>query len=87
MRPFVTGPTGFGFTHPGLERNSSYAIERDSAGAVISIGELLLPGEILLARGEPYHTPWLQVAAGTGIDGVSAAFHAGLRALPAYTRL
>jgi alpha-galactosidase len=54
---------------------------------VISIGELLLPGEILLARGEPYHTPWLQVAAGTGIDGVSAAFHAGLRALPAYTRL
>jgi alpha-galactosidase len=48
-------------------------------------GELLLPGEIALAPGDSYTTPWVYVAASrTGLDGLAAQFHGYLRALPAH---
>jgi alpha-galactosidase len=50
-------------------------------------GELLLPGEITLAEGESYATPWVYVAATrSGLDGLSAQFHEYLRSLPAHPR-
>jgi alpha-galactosidase len=43
-------------------------------------GELLLPGEIALAQGESYATPWVYLAAtDSGLDGLSAQFHGYLR--------
>ena len=50
-------------------------------------GELLLPGEITLARGGSYTTPWVYlVAAQDGLDGLAAQFHGYLRAQPAHPR-
>jgi alpha-galactosidase len=48
-------------------------------------GELLLPGEITLAEGEDYTTPWVFLAASrAGLDGLAAQFHGYLRSLPAH---
>ena len=48
-------------------------------------GELLLPGEICLAEGESYATPWVYLAATrSGLDGLSAQYHAYLRSVPAH---
>ena len=45
-------------------------------------GELLLPGEIALAEGESYATPWVYLAATrSGLDDLSAQFHGYLRQL------
>lgn len=50
-------------------------------------GELLLPGEIALAEGESYATPWVYLTATrAGLDDLSAQFHGYLRALPAHPR-
>ncbi len=50
-------------------------------------GELLLPGEIVLAEGESYATPWVYLAASrAGLDELSAQFHGYLRAQPAHPR-
>jgi alpha-galactosidase len=60
--------------------------ERMLQGATtIGGGELLLPGEISLAEGESYATPWVYVAATrSGLDDLSAQFHGYLRSLPAH---
>jgi alpha-galactosidase len=51
----------------------------------ISGGELLLPGEVRLAAGESYASPWVHLAAAEhGLDELAAAFHGYLRALPAH---
>jgi len=50
-------------------------------------GELLLPGEIALAQGESYATPWVYLAATrAGLDGLSAQFHGYLRSVAAHPR-
>jgi hypothetical protein len=50
-------------------------------------GELLLPGEITLAQGQSYTTPWVYlVASQDGLDGLAAQFHGYLRAQPAHPR-
>ena len=60
----------------------------DAPGATtIGGGELLLPGEIVLAEGESYATPWVYLAAArSGLDDLSAQFHGYLRSLPAHPR-
>lgn len=47
-------------------------------------GELLLPGEMRLAPGTGYESPWLLAAHGTGLDEVSGRFHDWLRARPSH---
>src|SRR3954452_21221792 len=42
-------------------------------------GELLLPGEVCLARGESYTTPWLYGSVGDGLDELAGRFHTYLR--------
>jgi alpha-galactosidase len=50
-------------------------------------GELLLPGEIVLAEGESYATPWVYLVAGRdGLDDLSAQLHGYLRSQPAHPR-
>ena len=88
----VTGPGQFGFghgqvvaVHVAWSGNSVLRLERDPlTPTTIGGGELLLPGEIGLAAGESYATPWVFVAAGTGLDDVAAAFHTWLRSRPAH---
>jgi len=62
--------------------------ERMLPGATtIGGGELLLPGEISLAEGESYTTPWVYLAAArSGLDDLAAQFHGYLRSRPAHPR-
>ncbi|MFC5727567.1 MULTISPECIES: alpha-galactosidase [Nocardioides] len=89
----VVGTPGFGTTeghvvgaHVAWSGNSVLRLERDPArGTTIGGGELLLPGEIGLARGESYRTPWVFIgAADDGLDGLAARLHDYQRGLEAH---
>jgi alpha-galactosidase len=62
--------------------NSHYLVERGFDGQQsIGAGELLLPGEVVLAPQESYEAPALiAVYSSQGLDGISSAFHSHLRA-------
>jgi alpha-galactosidase len=68
--------------------NSHYLVEKLFDGSVsMGAGELLLPGEITLAAGETYEAPALvSVFSSEGLDGVSSAYHAHLRARPMHPK-
>nr|WP_179756184.1 alpha-galactosidase [Kineococcus aurantiacus] len=96
--PLVTalGPAGFGFrhgevwaVHTAFSGNHRTVVERLSSGATtVSGAELLLPGEVRLATGEQYRTPWVYAAwSAEGLDGVAARFHDHLRSRPHHPRL
>lgn len=52
---------------------------------VVQLGELLASGDVTLAPGETYSSPWLEAAASTrGLNGVSQAFHASIRSGPVH---
>jgi alpha-galactosidase len=73
-------PSGLGMTH-GRDQRLVPGV------TTIGGGELLLPGEITLAEGESYTTPWVYLAATqTGLDGLAAQFHGYLRSVPAHPR-
>ncbi|CAH0182606.1 Alpha-galactosidase [Microbacterium sp. Bi128] len=82
------GTPGFGFSsgevwgiHVGFSGNHRHYAEQLSAGAqVVGGGELLLPGEVRLAEGATYRTPWLYGAYGDGLDEQAHRFHRFLRA-------
>jgi alpha-galactosidase len=76
-------PSGLGMT--GEEAAAGEGIR--PGATTIGGGELLLPGEISLAEGEAYATPWVYLAAArSGLDDLSAQFHGYLRSLPAHPR-
>ncbi len=70
----------------GMAETDAGPRERMQPGiTTIGGGELLLPGEIALAQGESYATPWVYLAASQGgLDGLAAQFHGYLRAQPAH---
>lgn len=82
------GTPGFGFArgrvhavHTAFSGNHVHLAERAATGErLIGGGELLLPGEIRLARGEGYRGPWLYGSFGDGLDEVARRFHRHLRA-------
>lgn len=84
------GEPGFGFqtgeiwaTHVAFSGNHRSFADRVTAGVqVLGGGELLLPGEVRLARDESYETPWVYLAYGVGLDAVAHRFHRWLRARP-----
>ncbi|MWV60671.1 alpha-galactosidase [Rathayibacter sp. VKM Ac-2754] len=84
------GEPGFGFAggeiwslHVGWSGNHVHQVERVSTGVqTLGGGELLLPGEVRLAQGESYRSPWLYAAHGVGLDAVARRFHRLLRARP-----
>ena len=88
----AAGTPGFSFTsgevwavHVAWSGNHREYAERMSNGTtVIGGGELLLPGEVRLAAGEEYGSPWVYAAYGAGLDGVSARFHNYLRSRPGH---
>ncbi|MET0695340.1 MAG: alpha-galactosidase [Propionibacteriaceae bacterium] len=86
------GVPGFGFAegeiwsvHTGWSGNHTHYAERLSTGEqVIGGGELLLPGEVQLAEGESYRSPWLYGSHGHGLDDVARRFHRFLRSRDRY---
>jgi len=87
---FAAGSRGFGFesgqvwgVHLGWSGNHRLYAERLASGeAVVGASELLHSGEVELAAGEEYATPWLYASYGRGLDEVSARFHDYLRGRP-----
>ena len=84
----VLGTPGFSTTHGevlgvhvGWSGNSVLRVERDPAtGTTDRRRRAAAPGEVRLAEGESYSTPWVYVAAADdGLDGLAAAWHAHQR--------
>jgi len=88
----VAGSPGFGFrrgevwaVHTAWSGNHVTFAELGLTGMrVLGGGEILLPGEVILAPGQSYTTPWLYAAYGEGLDAVATAFHQHLRARPTH---
>ncbi len=87
----LAGAPGFGYqagevwgVHVGWSGNTRTFAEREmpSGQGVLGGGELLLPGEVSLAAGEHYATPWLYASYGDGLNELSGRFHAFLRSRP-----
>ena len=85
----VAGTDGFGFRHGEVwgvhlawSGNHEHFAERLPEGlSLLGASELLDPGEIRLAPGESYATPWaFFVWSDQGLDGLSARLHAWMRA-------
>lgn len=85
---YAVGTSGFGFRHGEVwaiqtawSGNHRTFAERQTNGRTILGGEeLLLPGEVILGRGDEYSSPWIYGSHGEGIDGISRRFHDHLRA-------
>jgi len=81
------GTPGFGFAaghvwavHTAWSGNHVHYAERASTGEqLIGGGELLLPGEVRLATGDSYQSPWVYGSYGEGLDEVARRFHRYLR--------
>jgi len=90
----AAGEPGFGFrrgevwaVHVAWSGNHRTLAEALPDGRrVLGGGELLLPGEVRLAAGATYTSPWLHAAHGDGLDAVTARFHTFLRARPSHPR-
>ena len=90
---FAAGSAGFGnrhgrvwAAHLGFSGDHEGYLEKTPCGpAMLGMGELFGPGEITLAPGERYSTPWTYSAySDSGIDGITQVFHRWLRARPGH---
>jgi len=87
--PFlIIGEAGFGEAHGEVfavhlawSGDHRLFAERLRDGRVqVQGGELLHPGEVILARGEAYETPWLHITrSATGLTGLSDRLHPFVR--------
>ncbi|MFD6178566.1 MULTISPECIES: alpha-galactosidase [unclassified Isoptericola] len=67
--------------HVAWSGNTDHVAEHTGTGVrQLGGGELLLPGEVRLAEGESYETPWLYASYAVGLDRVAHRFHDHLRA-------
>ncbi|GAA2616371.1 alpha-galactosidase [Paractinoplanes durhamensis] len=90
----AAGTAGFGFAtgevwgvHVAWSGNHRTLAERTSTGvSLLGGGELLLAGEVRLAPGEKYQSPWLYGSYGHGLDELSGRFHRYLRGRPQHPR-
>jgi alpha-galactosidase len=85
------GTAGFGNrtgrvwgVHTAFSGGARAVAERTYHGrSALGGGELLLPGEVALGKGETYTSPWLYASFGAaGLDELSARFHTYLRSRP-----
>ncbi len=65
--------------HVGFGGNHEHAVERTDGYLAFRGGELLLPGEVRLGRGQEYSSPWVYGSHGDGLDAASHRFHRFLR--------
>ena len=91
----IAGEAGFAFrhgevwaVHAGWSGNHVHYTERlPEHGPVLGAGELLTAGEIRLAEGESYQSPWIYFAwSGQGLDGLTERLHQRLRDRPSHPR-
>ncbi|MFF2494281.1 alpha-galactosidase [Agromyces sp. NPDC058064] len=88
------GTPGFGFAHGEVwgihtawSGNHVHQVERVLTGEqLLGGGELLLPGEVRLAQGERYESPWVYGIYGAGLDDAARRMHRHLRARPQHPR-
>ena len=68
--------------HLGWSGDHASRVERVPSGqTVLAVGELLHPGEVVLAPGASYRAPTAYAAySGAGLDGLSERFHGWVRA-------
>lgn len=86
----AAGRPGFGFerglvyaVHTAWSGNHRLLAERTpTADSFLSAGELLINGELELAQGESYTTPWAIGSWGDGLNALSRRFHDELRSRP-----
>lgn len=86
----AAGVAGFGFergvvhaVHAAWSGNHRMLAERAVTGeSLLAAGELLLPGEVVLASGESYETPWIVASWGDGLTELAGRIHDDLRARP-----
>ena len=84
------GEPGFGFRngqiwgiHVAHSGNQRVWAERCPDGRqLIGGGELLLPGEMVLSRGQQYVGPWVYFCQAEGLDAAAARVHEWLRSRP-----
>lgn len=85
----IVGERGFGFSrgsvigvHVASTGETRHVLERQRTGILtLGGGEILGPGEVALARGEEYSTPWVYAfAAEDGLDALAAQSHDLVRA-------
>jgi alpha-galactosidase len=74
--------------HLGWSGDQRYLAQRLNSGVtLLSAGEILEAGEVILQTGEEISTPWMYAAHSCdGIDGLSKRLHAYLRARPSHPR-
>lgn len=65
--------------HVGIGGNHEHAVERTDGHLAFRGGELLWPGEVRLAAGEEYTSPWVYGSWGDGLDAASHRYHRFLR--------
>ncbi len=88
------GRPGFGFrsgrvwaVHVAFSGNQVISAEHSpTRWRLLRGGELLLPGEMQLAPGEEYLSPWLVGSWGEGLDAMASRIHQYLRARPTHPR-
>ncbi|ANJ27993.1 alpha-galactosidase [Agromyces aureus] len=88
------GTPGFGFAHGEVwgvhtawSGNHVHQVERVLSGEqLLGGGELLLPGEVRLAQGEHYESPWVYGIYGAGLDDAARRMHRHLRARTQHPR-
>lgn len=69
--------------HVGWSGNTRVYAEKTNTGAsLLAGGELLAPGEVRLAQGESYTSPWIYASTGEGLDELASRFHGFLRERP-----
>ena len=87
----IAGTGGFGFrsgegwaVHAGWSGDHLHYAERLPEGvSLLGAGELLEPGEVVLAQDDTYRTPWVFFSwSGSGLDDASHRLHEHLRARP-----
>jgi alpha-galactosidase len=90
----MVGPAGFGFRrgeiwgfHLAFSGNHRRWVEKLPSGEeAIGGSELLLPGEMLLAPGASYTTPFAYALYADGLDDAAAVVHRWMRARPSHPR-
>lgn len=65
--------------HVGIGGNHEHAVERMDGHLAFRGGEVLLPGEVRLATGQSYVSPWVYGSYGLGLDAAAARYHGFLR--------
>ena len=80
VRGFSAGHGEVWLCHVGFSGGHEHALERSDGHLAFRGGEVLLPGEVRLAAGETYTSPWIFGSYGIGLDSASARFHNHVRA-------